>query len=490
MPGSRSARFEHIPLAQGNGSLRVGLECAARRLAAVAATLALCIALARIAHVEDARAAALDPRGEDWEGLSDLVRTAQAEIGAERVLVRDALDVGDLRSNDSVILVHPQGRVLAEELSAFMRSGGRVILLDDYGSGDELLGHFHIRRVPLPAHPAEMLRHNPAFALASPASPHAAVRDVDRVVTNHATGLSDTGLLPLLVVHGSNEPDALLGVAGVVGRGRFVAIGDASVLMNAMLRFPGNHALARAVVRYAGEDEDPEEATSGGSDTRGSPSSASSGTLSPRASGRVFLIANRAKITGHFTDDDSGPFGDFRRAVKQALGELRHGLPPLAAYVAALLVGASVVIWASRRAGRTHKPSAPRFVRQVPIVEQGGVAGHAATLAADAGSLTRVAQELKSALEEQIAVRLDKEGPAPGSPVSTGTLVANVEARGWLGKTDAAALARVLAELGRVSPQRFFGGRRRARLRALAAQGKALLEAIDAGRHGKLVRPT
>jgi hypothetical protein len=411
---------------------------------------------------------------------------AQAEIGAERVLVRDALDVGDLRSNDALILVHPQGHVMPDELSAFMRSGGRVILLDDYGTGDELLGHFHIRRVPLPAHPVEMLRHNPAFALASPASPHAAVRDVDHVVTNHATGFGDTGLLPLLVVHGSNEPDVLLAVAGVVGRGRFVAIGDASVVMNAMLRFPGNHALARAVIRYAGEDDDAEEGTSGASELRGPISSASpAAALSPRASGRVFLIANRAKITGHFTGDEAGPLGDFRRAIKQALGELRHGLPPLAAYVAALLVGACVVAWASRRAGRTHKASAPRFVRPVPTAEQGGVAGHAAALAADAGSLTRVAQELKSAIEEQIAVRLDKDGPLP-----EGTLVANVEARGWLGKTDAAALARILAELGRVSPQRLFAGRRRARLHALAAQGKALLEAIDVGRHGKLVRPT
>jgi hypothetical protein len=478
-----------------------GLECdgephrrtrrAGQAECAFALALALCLA-AVLSQAKYARATALDPRGEDWEGLSDFVRMAQSEIGAERVFVRDALDIGDLRSNDALILVHPQGRVPPEELSAFMRSGGRVILLDDYGTGDELLGHFHIRRVPLPAHPVEMLRHNPAFAIASPVSPHAAVRDADHVVTNHATGLADTGLLPLLVVHGSNEPDALLAVAGVVGRGRFVAIGDASVVMNAMLRFPGNHALARAVVRYAGEDEDPEEAASGSSESR-PPSS-----LATRAGdGRVFLIANRAKITGHFTGDENGPVGDVRRMVKQALGELRHGLPPLAAYIVALLVGAGVVVWASRRAGRTHRPSAPRFVRPVPVAEQGGVAGHAAALAAEVASpsrsLTRVAQEIKSALEEQIAVRLDAVRVDTDRRIPDGTLVANVEARGWLGKTDAAALVRVLGELDRASPQRFFPGRpgrQQARLRALAAQGKALLEAIDAGRHGKLVRPT
>lgn len=410
---------------------------------------------------------------------------AQVEIGAARVFVHGALDLGDLRSNDALILIHPQGRVMPDELSAFMRSGGRVILLDDYGTGDELLAHFHIHRVPLPAHPAEMLRHNPAFALASHASSHAAVRDVDLVVTNHATGLADTGLLPLLVVHGSNEPDVLLAVAGVVGRGRFVAIGDASVVMNAMLRFPGNHALARAVVRYAGEQDDPDEGTS---DAR-----AAGSTAAARPPGRVFFVANRAPITGHFTEDTDGPLAEFRRAVKGALRGLRRGLPPFVAYVASLFVGAGVVIWATRRAGRTHRPSLPRFVRRVPVAEQGGVAGHASALASEAKSVARVAQELRFALEEQITVRLDDRGDPPldkGRRLPTGTLVTEVEARGWLGKTDAAALARILAELEQIAPRRFFAGRQRARLRALAVRGKALLETIDVGRHGKLVRPT
>jgi len=48
----------------------------------------------------------------------------------------------------------------------------RLVLckVDDFGSGDELLRHFQIERVALPAHPALELRHNPALAIAEPAA--------------------------------------------------------------------------------------------------------------------------------------------------------------------------------------------------------------------------------------------------------------------------------------------------------------------------------
>jgi hypothetical protein len=149
-----------------------------------------------------ALAGPLAPHGEDWEGLSQLLRTAQGELGAQRVVVASTLDLGDLRRADALLIIHPERALDAEELTIFMRSGGRIILLDDYGTGDGLLAHFHIRRVPLPDRPAAMLRGNPALAIAEPASDSPAVRDVSRIVTNHATGLEQPALKPLLVVHG------------------------------------------------------------------------------------------------------------------------------------------------------------------------------------------------------------------------------------------------------------------------------------------------
>src|SRR5258708_37755631 len=103
-----------------------------------------------------------------------------------------------------------------------------------------------------------MLRGNPALGIAEPdltSGGHPAVRDVSHVVTNHATGLAHPSLSPVLVVHGDGEPDVLLAVAGSVGPGRFLAVGDASIAMNARLRYPRNRALSLGLVRYATESD-------------------------------------------------------------------------------------------------------------------------------------------------------------------------------------------------------------------------------------------
>ena len=53
----------------------------------------------------------------------------------------------------------------AEETTAFMKSGGRLAILDDYGLGDETLRRFHIERTSAPSRPVAALRN------ASPSPP-------------------------------------------------------------------------------------------------------------------------------------------------------------------------------------------------------------------------------------------------------------------------------------------------------------------------------
>ncbi len=446
------------------------------------AASALALALAVMLTAAPTRAAPLDPRGEDWEGLSELLGMAEVEIGRDRVVVTDKLDFADLKPADALLVVHPERPIAPEELSAFMHAGGRLLLLDDYGAGQAILTHFGIRRVPLPAHPTKMLRGNPAFAIAEPASSHAAVRDVELVVTNHATGLADTGLAPLLVVHGEDEPDVLLAVAGVVGSGRFLAVGDASVAMNAMLRFPGNHALARAILLYAMNSD-----TGGGASDR---ASAAKGA----ENGKLYVLTNGTLVTGRFISGAGGPTDDASRAFFETVETLRRGVPPLAAYLVALLVGLGVVVWTSRRAGRTHKASNPRFVRAIPIRDQGGVAGHAALLVAPGAPLASAAAELRSALEEEVAARLGLDRPAPHEE-----LVVKARAAGLVAPAEAPILARLLDDLSRFEPvagkkrRDLFGlaGRaREGRLIALAARVHDLLATMDSTRHGKLGKPT
>jgi hypothetical protein len=422
-------------------------------------TLLVSLALLVALWPRSAGAAPLDPKGQDWEGLSQLVGIAQAELGTPRVVALARLDLSQLHKEDALFIVHPTGAIDVDELSTFMRAGGRVVLLDDYGTGDELLARFGIRRVPLPSRPAEMLRDNPAFAIAQPASNHAAVRDVRRVVTNHATGLDHKALSAVLVVRGEGEPDVLLSVAGAVGQGRLLAVGDSSVLMNSMLRYPGNRALGAALVRYATEDD-----------------------VWGRRDGKLYVLANDFVTTGTFGADSrvGGALGEAWRTLREALETLRRdGMPSLAAYLLALAVGLGVVAWTSARAGHPHRAVAPRFVRPAPPAVQGGVAGRAAVLGAPGTSRMLAMLEMKSALEEDIATRLGLDRAPPAEE-----LAKRARAAGLLDAEQAEALARLLKMLGEMETalslhqRRAIDRVRDADVSAVAARVRDLLEAV------------
>ncbi|HEX8794680.1 MAG TPA: DUF4350 domain-containing protein [Polyangiaceae bacterium] len=395
------------------------------------ATLLAGVVALLIAYGGVATATPLDPKGQDWEGYSQLVQMARDELGpthapaAVVVLTPATLDYHKLDRTDGVVIIHPENALDVDELSAFMRAGGRIVLLDDYGTGDALLARFGIRRVPLPQRPLAMLRGNPALAIAEGASAHATVRDIGRVVTNHATGLEHKALSPVLVVRGDGEPDVLVGVAGAVGQGRLMAIGDSSVLMNSMLRYPGNHALATSVIRYSLEDD-----------------------VWGKRGGKLYIVANDFGQTGSYQGGgaDESQLDDARRAFEEAVETLRHGgMPPLAAYLLALAVGLGVIVWTSVRAGRTHRSATPRFMRPVPGVAQGGVAGHAAVLAAPGTRRALALVEMKSALEEDLTMRLGLDRVP-----SAEELAAKAHAAGLLDEQQSRSLVRVLGTLARV----------------------------------------
>ncbi len=428
---------------------RLPLRLAARLAAATLATLATIVIFAT-----RAQASPFDLKGEDWEGLSQFLHTAEVELGAARTLPTSTLDFHRLDPADALVLIHPTRELDVEELSSFMRAGGRVVLLDDYGTGDELLEKFDIVRRPLPARPAEMLRGNPALAIAEPAVEHPAVRDVSQVVTNHATGLEQPALSPILVVRGDGEEDVLLAVAGVVGRGRLLAIGDASVIINSMLRYPGNRALALALIRYALEDE-----------TWG------------KRSGKLYVLANDFELTGSFGDDSllASAASEARRVLFDSLQALRHdGMTPVVSYVAALAVGIGILVWTGARAGKTHQHSAPRFTRKIPVVAHGGVAGHAAVLGAPGTSRALAILELKSALEEELATRLGLDRAPPPEQ-----LVARLRAARLLDESGARALSRLFATMARVEPKIGRGAGGPALLRDRPTDAEALAVAAD-----------
>lgn len=375
-----------------------------------------------------AQGAPLDWTGRDWEGSAELVDLARSELGSARVVTTSKLDLHALTPNDGVIIVHPTMSLDVEGFARFLKAGGRLVLFDDYGTGDALLAHFGMERVPMPAHPAESLRGNPSLAIAEPASLHPVVNDVARVVTNHATGIRHPDLTPVLEVRSDVGPPVLVAVAGAVSNGRLLAVGDSSIAMNAMLRYAGNKMFARNVLRYVAEDDANATRTAAGRNGRG----------------HVYLVEGNFEQVGTFGDDAG--FSDRLRAMRDALASVRsEGFPPWMTYLFAVLVGLGIVLWTGSRAGRTHKASPPRFTRPIPLSAQGGVAGHAAVIAAPRTPRILAMLELKSALEEELCAALGVD-ENPGHE----EIITLLTARHWVAPETLAHLRALFLRLAQV----------------------------------------
>ncbi len=309
---------------------------------------ALLSALFVLALRSRAAAAPFDTAGTDWEGCSRLVALAREELGASRVLVVDEIDYERLGASDGLLLIHPEGSYDLDELTAFMKLGGRVAVIDDFGDGERLLERFRIVRGPAPADPLQMLHGNPQLPIATPSSGHPIVADVAQVVLNHPTTVKHADLSTLLRIPrigGDTGPDVAL--AGQVGDGRLVAVGDPSIFINSMLRFPGNRAFAKNLVGYLLE---------GGGDRK--------------RDARLTILHGRFRERGTLGGGIRGTLRDRLRGVLGAIDNVRRGgFGGVAARVIALGIAISAAIWAAVRAGTRTKIPRPRYAASDPELE-------------------------------------------------------------------------------------------------------------------------
>ncbi|HSU39217.1 MAG TPA: DUF4350 domain-containing protein, partial [Polyangiaceae bacterium] len=252
--------------------------------------------------------AAFEVNDAEWQGTSELLEIARAELGRDHVEIVGTLDYGKLEPGDGVMVLHPEVSIDPDEMGAFLAAGGRVALLDDRGRAPSFLNRYHIQRVEAPLRPAQVLRGNNDLPIALPVlqevagqeqSRHPTMRDVDRIVTNHPTALTHQKLTPVLEIPALGEPNATLAVTGVIEkRGRVFAMGDPSVLINLMLRYPGNRAFAKHLVEYlVDRDERPEHP------------------------GKLYIVTNAFAQRGHY-GGATGPLReltDLASAVRDAL---------------------------------------------------------------------------------------------------------------------------------------------------------------------------
>lgn len=201
-----------------------------------------------------------------WDGLEALVRIAR-ESGTELV-VRDVIDLSRIDSRDALLIIAPDAALPTGALTTFLREGGRIALLDDFGSGERLLTAYQVTRQPAPSGDVPALRNNRALLIAYPASEHPLVDGIDLLLTNGASALHHRELKPVFTF---GHTDSALVLAGAVGGGRLVAVGDGSLLINQLMALPAHQRFAKNLLGYL-----------------------------KRPSGRVFLIDAHTHLEGSY----------------------------------------------------------------------------------------------------------------------------------------------------------------------------------------------
>src|SRR5687768_11025629 len=176
--------------------------------------------------------------GGAWNSVSELMQLARDRGITIEVPAR--LDAGTLSPADALLILSPDEPLPSREITAFLRAGGRVLLADDFGAGDSLLGTFEIGRGPPSTASALKLRGNPALLVARPHGQHRLTREVTALVSNHPAMVYHRELSPIFELH---RGEALV-LAGAVGEGRLVVLSDPSVLIDNMLELRGNRRFA------------------------------------------------------------------------------------------------------------------------------------------------------------------------------------------------------------------------------------------------------
>lgn len=387
------------------------------------------IVIGLVLCVTSASRAAFEFNDNGWEGASELLSITRTIAGTARVKLVAELDYSSLTAEDAVLFLHPDVILDDQSLSAFVQQGGRAAVLDDFGRSPSFTERFGIARVQAPTDPLETLRGNihlsvgtPVESMAADGTPqrHPLVREVDRVVLNHPTGLTNPGLTPVLQVRtrsGAAIPVAVTGVVGATQAGRLLVMSDPSAFINLMIRYPGNLAFARAIVRYLTEDD------------------------GRSGKGRLFIVANRFAQAGRFSTSH-GPLADAADGLERLVHELQNGLPPPLLIALTALAVLATVRWITRYMWKGSPHAIPRSLRPVPQVIQAGWPGRAAVLVAPTTHAALLLVELREAFRIRLAQLSGTETTA-----SSHALVSAVEARRLLPADLLGSLRSLLAEV-------------------------------------------
>ena len=317
------------------------------RARSVLAVLACAMALAFGASVARAQQE-YAPDNTEWDGLSEFM--AVAEENHIAIDTPTDLDLGSLTPEDAIVILFPTAN-LPTGLGGFMAEGGRVAIADDFGAAGSFLTSFGITRRPTATNG---LRGNPNLPIAAPSGAHPITAGVSALVTNHPTTLHHPELVPVFSIGDQSEAVVL---AGAVGSGRLIVLGDPSVLINNMMQFRGNKRFALNLLQYL---------TSNG------------------GSGRVFLVLPGAALHGRFgTLNADRPLERTRLALERATS---LDLPDLMVRMLAGAIAAILLLFAVSALPRSSPYQPSIFLPWAPP-RLGGTGGRLDQLRADTNAL-------------------------------------------------------------------------------------------------------
>jgi len=271
--------------------------------------------------------------GQGWDDLGDLVAlSAQLGFPAQ---TPDRLELWRLPPQDSVIIVHPTAPPPPGAVDHFVRNGGRLALLDDFGQGQSILRFNSIGRHAAVRPPEDRrIRGNPKVAIATPAQPHPLTTGIEALVTNHTAVLYHSELQPVFAL---DDGASAVVLSGGVGTGRLVAVGDASVVINNMLRFRGNRRFAENLIRYLMGD-------------RG---------------GQLWIVTGDTPIIGR---DGSGAPDHPLTAVRKGLERLADlQLPPRVVWLSSWMLACILLLAAAASLPRKRGPGRPA-IEEAPVL--------------------------------------------------------------------------------------------------------------------------
>ncbi len=179
-----------------------------------------------------------------WNGLSTWAALAAGE--GLNVIERNSIDWEELDSNDVLVLIYPTNFVDPVKVVSFIRNGGRVLIADDFGTGDQILSQLGGRRSQ--QFRAAKYQDDQVFTpIATPSGTHPLSAGVVALTTNHPSALSNLEGMQSIFSFASGEAVV---AAAELGLGRYVALADPSVLINRMLQFEGNLQFGINLLRY------------------------------------------------------------------------------------------------------------------------------------------------------------------------------------------------------------------------------------------------